>query len=536
MKRIIIILLSVFFCIGFAQQQPVQKQVLQLGSFPEPSAEMLDLSKFTNVNQTITLNNDRFVINVQFHSVKNTDSSNPSNIALGEMQAFKVLARLNEVFNEHNIFFKYRGLTTINNSNLIYAYDQSSAIAIKQQFINQNKYDINSINIFMTVDDYNYSNFLNNYDIFGSDNTDIILHNAQNNPVYHKGLIPALIGRSLGLLQVYRGSSEYSNPNQTFTPPCSLATLTPYILKPTIAPTIWINAENVTRNIASPFYNATTKGDLVADTQACFWDAPYNYCYNFDTITGAFNLNDFIYHPSVKDQVNAPYECTSNEGNNYLGPSTPFIGNNGLFTPGQVQRMKEYIEGNMDNIFRKKLNVFEDDSPDISVLYEPFAINDGGTNSNSTNTVSYSRTQSTNDTFTGANVWNCGPFLMRWQTGFNCEFTSVINGVSTNFSKTIYQQFNSTNATCLRLKIPILSPIDVYDICEPVCFSSFEPFTSGDVKSLNNLGLGIYTQEQLDEIKASDPNLYEKLQSGKYHIVTKQTNSGFTDQKIIYKN
>ncbi|MBK8600196.1 MAG: hypothetical protein IPN80_06190 [Flavobacterium sp.] len=69
-----------------------------------------------------------------------------------------------------------------------------------------------------------------------------------------------------------------------------------------------------------------------------------------------------------------------------------------------------------------------------------------------------------------------------------------------------------------------------------MCFGSFEPFTSGDVKSLNNLGSGIFTQEQLDEIKASDPNLYEQLQSGKYHIITKQTDSGFIDQKVIYKN
>ncbi len=142
-----------------------------------------------------------------------------------------------------------------------------------------------------------------------------------------------------------------------------------------------------------------------------------------------------------------------------------------------------------------------------------------------------SKTYSTNTTNTGANVWNCGPFAMRFQTGFNCEFSSP-TGVVT---KSIYQQYNTSTNTYVGVKIPILSQ-DIYVNNAPVCFGSYEPFTSGDIKSLDNLGLGIYTQQQLDEIKASDPRLYEQLQNGQYHIITKQTDSGFTDQKVIYKD
>lgn len=526
MKIFITLLLNTFFYIGIAQQQPSQSQFLQLESTTMPTAEMLDLSKFSNVYQTITLNNDRFVLNVQFHSVNNDDGTPISSSYFGETDALKILARLNEAFNAHNIFFKYRGLTTIDDSNYVQQInDIATATAMKQQFINKNKYDVNSIHIFMTRDNYNQYNTY--YTTFGQDNTDILLPDVTNYPLHHIGLIPASMGRSLGLIHIFYGSSTFSASINNYPPPCLLANdNNPWLQKPYVSPSYYTNAENVTRNPSSPQYNATTKGDLVADTQAFFYAAKNNYCYN--ETNEALNLNTFVSHPSVTDQVYTPYVCTGNEGNNYMGLAPRFIGYNGLFTPGQVQRMKEYIEGNMNNIFRQKLNVYEDDSPDISVLYEPFISN---MNNGNTTATAYSKTYSTNTTNTGANVWNCGPFAMRFQTGFNCEFSSP-TGVVT---QSIYQQYNTSTNTYVGVKIPILGQ-QIYTNNAPVCFYSFEPFTSGDVKSLYNLGTGVYTQEQLDDIKASDPNLYEQLQSGKYHIITKQTDSGFTDQKVIYKN
>ncbi len=534
MKIFMTILLNACFYLGIAQQQqPSQNQALQFESNHVATPEMLDLSKFTNVNQTITLNNNRFILNVQFHSVNNDDGTAISTNYFGETHALNVIARLNEAFNVHNIFFKYRGLTTINNSNYSQEInDDATATAMKQQFINENKYDFNSINIFMIKHNYNIYNFYVGFHTFGADNTDILLADALNNPIHHKGLIPSLMGSSLGLLYVSRGSSQYATiGNNNIIPPCTLANGSPSLAVPSVSPSYWTNAENVTRNTSSPQYNATTKGDLVADTQASFYASNNNYCSNVSLVDGSWNMNNFVSHPLVKDQVGAPYVCTSNEGNNYLGNSAPYIGNNGLFTPGQVQRMKEYIEGNMNNIFRQKLNVFEDETPDISVLYEPFAMGGGGGSGSGVPTAAYSKTYSTNTTNTGANVWNCGPFTMRFQTGFNYEFSSPTGVVS----QSIYQQYNTSTSTYVGVKIPILGQ-QVYTNNAPVCFYSFEPFTSGDVKSLNNLGTGVYTQEQLDEIKASDPTLYEQLQSGKYHIITKQTDSGFIDQKIIYKN
>ncbi len=488
----------------------------------EPTSEMFDLSKFTNVNQTITLTNTRFVLNIQFHGVLNTDGT--STFELGETEAFNILARLNEVYNVHNIFFKYRGFNTVKNSSLNasnFPTFNLMASAIKQQFINENKYDVNAINFYL----YEGSGgFISGISL--NNNTDVFLLNAPSFTaagIQYPHLIPKLLGHSLGLLNIDTNSAETIDTQVT--PICVLPYITNNNNLLTRPDYIGYNSliENVTRSGAN--YNATTAGDLVADTAACFVDFQQNFCDNF---TGGYrNLFTWNSNSTIVDQVGIPYVCAVNEGNNFMSEKS-YAGTNGLFTNGQVTRMKEFIEGNMDNIFRQKLNVFEDDSPDISVLYEPFVSN---MNNGSNTMYEAFRTFLTNSTQTGANVWNCGPFAMRFQTGFNCEFSSPTGIVN----QSIYQQYNTSSSTYVGVKIPILGE-QIYINNAPVCFGSFEPFTSGDVKSLNNLGSSLYTQEQLDEIKASDPNLYEQLESGKYHIITKKTDSGFTDQKVIYKN
>ena len=39
-----------------------------------------------------------------------------------------------------------------------------------------------------------------------------------------------------------------------------------------------------------------------------------------------------------------------------------------------------------------------------------------------------------------------------------------------------------------------------------------------------------------DKIKATNPDLYSQLQSGQYHIITKETKSGYKNQSVIFKN
>jgi hypothetical protein len=87
----------------------------------------------------------------------------------------------------------------------------------------------------------------------------------------------------------------------------------------------------------------------------------------------------------------------------------------------------------------------------------------------------------------------------------------------------------------VNVQIPYLGS-EVHQAGGIECFSSFEPYIKGDVKSLPNLGSPVIMYETLDQIKASDPNLFEQLQSQEYHIITKETESGFVNQKTIFKN
>ena len=97
------------------------------------------------------------------------------------------------------------------------------------------------------------------------------------------------------------------------------------------------------------------------------------------------------------------------------------------FTPGQKQRMRESLLGNFGSGFNYvnfALALNEDGTADITCLYEPFAVDSHNGNANGV-VNAYSRTYSPAPNNTGANVWNCGPFNARFQTGFDSEFTNV---------------------------------------------------------------------------------------------------------------
>ena len=199
------------------------------------------------------------------------------------------------------------------------------------------------------------------------------------------------------------------------------------------------------------------------------------------------------------------------------------------FSTGQRNYMRSFIDANTNGGFLT--NQLNDQG--INSLYEPFAIVGVGGTQGGSSTIAYSKTFTPNDTNTGANVWNCPTYNLRFQKGLTYEFENSTIGT---LIKTPNQQYNYTlNNHIVNVKIPALSQ-DIYQSGGILCFSSFEPYIKGDIKSLSNLGSPFIMYETLDEIKASDPNLYEFLQSKEYHIITKETESGFQDQKVIYKN
>ena len=175
-----------------------------------------------------------------------------------------------------------------------------------------------------------------------------------------------------------------------------------------------------------------------------------------------------------------------------------------------------------------------DATTEVSELYQPFYVGAGTGYSNGNTTQTYSKTITPNLNNTGINIWNCGPFKMRFQGGFDQEFSNLIGGT---VSQTLYQHYDAIvgENTFVGVKIPDFGQT-IVNINAPICFNTFEPYTSGEIISTPNLGSSTYSQEELDAIKAKDPELYNSLQSNSYHFIKKQTDSGYIDQKTIFKN
>ncbi|MBC7642880.1 MAG: hypothetical protein H7174_11165 [Flavobacterium sp.] len=401
--------------------------------------------------------------------------------------------------------------------------------------------------------------------------------------------VPHEMGHVLGLLHLNGPTSSIPLTTNLFTcapPPQNLSVTA--VMKATFPAVGSIGHENVAR-VSGPDYNADIAGDLVNDTDACFVQFSLNFCrenlgpslglnhlnYNVDprvvdnsgdTNTKCFycfatstkytyilgntfyttlqngistdvalnsntwqNIVDTTLSSCTAVDSGVPYNISNSLVHNFMHVSsqTPYA-----FTPGQGTRIRETLLGNLQAIsgpLQNKLNLMEDGTPNIAALYEPFqSFEQQGT----ATSYAYSRTITPNPTNTGVNVWNCGPFWMHFQTGFDCEFYNLAGQTIT---QTPFQHYNAICNGFIGIKIPILSNEIIYH-GEPVCFATSEPYTSGTLQSLENLGASFYEQEELDQIKVTDPDLYEKLQSGKYHIIKKKTDSGYIDQKVIYKN
>lgn len=442
-----------------------------------------------------------YVINVFFTLLNDDESGHnaltpqglmttPTQVENAFLDCIKIL---NIAYTPYKIYFKYTGYQRVVN----YNYNNSTYFTgtpTDWQNLDQNKQP-EALNIFVGNNNLN----LGTNSIIGGAECMIPLVGFEiSNPVFHDQLKFFLIhevAHNLSLYHTYETGSHYLGLTNT-------------------------DCERVTRNQTNPLYNANFAGDEIEDTAAQ------------PQLIGASeylpNCGDYILNPNNQNCFTEPYENIL--PNNYMGyswvysPSCPYY-----FSDGQIIRMRKFIQFNTSEYNYTSIPTVRND---VSSLYEPFTITGGGGVSSPSNTEFYSKTITPNQIDTGINVWNCGPFTMRFQPGFDCEFSSLPFTVSQTFN----DQFNGVcNGAFIGVRIPIFSS-EIIKTLAPVCFGTFEPFTSGEIKSTANLGSTNYTVEELDKIKATDPELFEKLQSNKYHIITKETDSGYIEQKMIYKN
>lgn len=463
-------------------------------------------------------NNEPKVFNVKFNVFNNEQGTNfcsRNGIAFGEEQFLNYIKILNINYNQFNIFFKYKGYhfyggsdgngyithLGINGINLMFGLHGSENININ--FLNQLTPYSGIIPSETTPTVVGTEVLFTNQTasgraVFGSPIIFVnlpsfmgITTNGIGNSMsyfsFHKNfLLCHEMGHTLGLFHTFMGSN-----------PC----------------------EHVERNPLGQYFNADVTGDLIVDTPAQTYldhtQFSQNTCYYDPTAPGIqtdcqgtpwesanLRLNNFMQY-CFRDTVDNP----STNKDSCVGFDATDSNVLYQFTLKQGEFMRNYIDNIPSNIFPKVTDALTD----VSELYQPFYVGIGSGYNNGTTVNSYSKTISINTNNTGINIWNCGPFKMRFQGGFDQEFSNLSGGL---ISQSKYQHYDAIvgENTFVGVKIPILGQT-IFNNNSPVCFNTFEPFTSGEVISTTNLGSQSYSQEELDAIKAKDPDLYNSLQS-----------------------
>ena len=507
MKKIILIFsLTLISVMSFGQN---------VTCISEPSAKMFNQNNFTNRFHTVQDNGMPMVLNVKFHGVHETDGSDIHNI--NEERFLKIIASLNLNFNQFNIFFKYRGYGIINNSSYVNSGSTTTLVNIATQ---QGDYDQSSINV-----------FINNGGLYGGTNnilltTQVPDANASNgiSPFYDY-LANYNMGRTLGLLNINVGALQSGTPVTNNIPAC--------ITNPTMSKAFFpVNSiyqpENVTRIVGVGF-NADIAGDMVTDTQACFQGYLNNFC-------STPQFQNFVQHPEVVDNSTSPvmYNCTAVESHNFMQNHWA-VGVPNSFTAGQGARMRQYIISNPAD-FNPFLNLLADGiTSDTTVLFEPYSAH-----------IVSGDIVKTEDLGNGtANV--CRAWLMehKFQPGFDYTFTDnstpdPITVGKYDFPVPPVRLHTFDYPVTIAQLDPTISfaPSDTglaHISCTKGLNCTIEPFIGGILISSPDLLSTNPTIEQLDEIRAKDPELFEKLYSNYYYKLKKETATGAKVEKVFYK-
>lgn len=461
-------------------------------------------------NKSVQISNptDKYVFSVKFHIIKNDDGSGVT-AAYGEIEVMNAIMIMNTNFNQFNIFFKYVGYDIIPNTSFMRVRVANFAntdlsYPTFDQLLDYSKtgmtnpvYDYNAMNLFI-VEGLDYST-LSPYNIMvagaakmpGIDS--IYGYNYFLSPV-----LPHEIAHNFFLLHT---AEHYGTPDCEHVDPAN--------------------------------YNSDTKGDMVEDTKASFM---FGSGYTNTTTCTFQNPNGYVdcigtpyANVPVRNYMSSINSC-QNFGANYLP-------GNGEFTPGQGNVMRNTIASyyNHTNNFYGLSNA----KNTIESLYQPFEI---------TPSSYIGPTTVTDDNPGDGLATVCRTYSVptyRFQKGFTYQWYYVTDYLTNTFDwyegETLVNQPNLELSFQIGIKIPQIN--DDIVIIGPACTRGAnigtvcheEPFAGGKVSSSTNLISTQYEEIILNGTQISDPALIEILESGKYHIITKEIQSGEQTQKTIYK-
>ena len=191
-------------------------------------------------------------------------------------------------------------------------------------------------------------------------------------------------------------------------------------------------------------YNALVAGDFIDDTPA--QNQFREYLFN----DSCFKIYDYVNPANNKDSIGEEWDFLNLKYGNFqqycqkdipvptITQHNACVGLNNFdgsvtykFTAGQGAFMRNFIEnGGLPPSYPTGINSTSiiDATTEVSELYQPFYVGAGTGYSNGNTTQTYSKTITPNLNNTGINIWNCGPFKMRFQGGFDQEFSNLLGG------------------------------------------------------------------------------------------------------------
>jgi hypothetical protein len=465
-------------------------------------------------NRLVPISNptDKYVFNVKFHIVKENDGSGVT-AAYGENEVMNAIMIMNTNFNQFNIFFKYVGYDVIPNTTYMKVRaanfpNSNLSHPTFAQLLDYSKtgmtnpvYDYEAMNLFI-VEGLDY-NTLSPYEprvagaapMPGIDS--IYGYNYFLSPV-----LPHEIAHNFFLLHTHE---------QSGTPNC----------------------ERVA-NFGDLLYNSDTNGDRVEDTKASFMFGG-NYA---NPVTCIFqNTNNPVLDCIGTPYVNMPVRNYMSSMNSCQNLQANYLPGTGEFTPGQGNVMRNTIAlyYNHPNNFYGMSNA----KNTVESLYEPFVITPS----------SYIGPTTVTDKNPGDGMATvCRTYsepTYRFQKGFTYQWYYVMDYLTNTFEwyegEALLNQPNLGLTFQIGMKIPQINEDIV--IIGPACTKGAnigivcheEPYAGGKVSSSRNLISTQYEEIILNGAQISDPALIENLESGKYHIITKEIQSGEQTQKTIYK-
>ncbi len=193
------------------------------------------------------------------------------------------------------------------------------------------------------------------------------------------------------------------------------------------------------------------------------------------------------------------------------------------FTEGQVERMIAMI--NFVPFLYNKLI-------DIEELYEPYFVENIPTQS----------VVSTEDF--GSYALVCYSIMARrykFQKGFNYQFVTGYDSSPTltlfnKFEAPVIELFSTASTDYTIQQIDENDSKYMFFICTrgmKVCFEQY--YRKGLIGSTEMIGSSQLTITQLNQQEVTNPDLIENLESNKYHIIEKETESGAKTTQTIYK-